>query len=809
MTSFEERLSPRGWAAIAMAAACAPFVEGASLSRIFYVRDLSMFFWPRHLWLRQVLRAGHWPLWDPFAAAGQPVFPDALNQMFLPPVLLLRLLLPAVLGFNLIVAAPFPLAALGTWLFLRRHVHDSSAAAGAIVFAVSGPVVSTANFPNLSWSIAWIPWILWAADRDGARRSGRSFAVLAMMIALQMLSGEPVTMMGTMALLMFYLIVCSEPPALYLDAARLAGRTAAAIAVAGAVAAVQMVPMALAAQASPRGLGRPDNFWSLHPLWLVESVLPRVFGNAFTAYNAQIPFVPPLNSGRDPFFYSIYVGPLVLLLSGLGLLTGSKRWRFFWLVAIVCSVVLAFGEYTPIYLAVQQVVPFVKSFRFPVKFFLFVSFALAMLVANATEALRARAGVRRVELPAWALQAWGAAGLLTALALMVLIGLVTMAPYTGARAFYDLGTFVGLADPIGGAQQLFSTVPPVAARVLIVLLTGALLAYVGWARGHEGGLARILLCGVAAADLIAVDISLNPTMPAASLGAPAWTNAVSAHPPERFYFGGKFRGSLIGNDVDLPTAALRPPEGLSVLDGRTLMMASLAMTPAAWHVRELLSYDLPQLWPVEHTQASLMFEHADRPARMRFLARGGVRYCLLNTPPHPDARPIQTIATQLGPLSVYECVPDARRAYVAADATVIADRPTALGQLFAESFDAERTVIIEREAPGAAGTAGPPAPPSARIARDEDVLVEIEATAPASGGYLVLLDSYDPSWRVDVDGSPAPLLRANALYRAVRLAPGRHAVRFTYRPTVLYAWLSASALAASAMAALYLTGRGR
>src|SRR5262245_18724774 len=121
MTSFEERLSPRSWAAIAMAAACAPFVEGASLSRIFYVRDLTLFFWPRHLWLRQVLLSGHWPLWDPFAAAGQPVFPDALNQMFLPPVLLLRVLLPVVLGFNLIVVAPFPIAALGAWLFLRRH----------------------------------------------------------------------------------------------------------------------------------------------------------------------------------------------------------------------------------------------------------------------------------------------------------------------------------------------------------------------------------------------------------------------------------------------------------------------------------------------------------------------------------------------------------------------------------------------------------------------------------------------------------------------------------------------------------------
>src|SRR5439155_18291831 len=154
------------WPALAVLAACVPFAGGFSLTRIFYLRDLTMFFWPRHLWIRSSLVAGHWPLWDPYAAAGQATFPDALNQLFLPPVLLLRVLFPAVLGFNLIVIAPFPLAALGTWLFLRRHASPASAALGAVVFAASGPVVSTGNFPNLSWSVAWIPWLLWAVDRD-------------------------------------------------------------------------------------------------------------------------------------------------------------------------------------------------------------------------------------------------------------------------------------------------------------------------------------------------------------------------------------------------------------------------------------------------------------------------------------------------------------------------------------------------------------------------------------------------------------------------------------------------------------------
>jgi hypothetical protein len=59
--------------------------------------------------------------------------------------------------------------------------------------------------------------------------------------------------------------------------------------------------------------------------------------------------------------------------------------------------------------------------------------------------------------------------------------------------------------------------------------------------------------------------------------------------------------------------------------------------------------------------------------------------------------------------------------------------------------------------------------------------------AGAEGGYLTLLDTYDSAWRVRVDGQPAPLLRANALFRAVRLTRGEHVVEFRYRPTPLYA----------------------
>ncbi|HET7295096.1 MAG TPA: YfhO family protein, partial [Vicinamibacteria bacterium] len=59
--------------------------------------------------------------------------------------------------------------------------------------------------------------------------------------------------------------------------------------------------------------------------------------------------------------------------------------------------------------------------------------------------------------------------------------------------------------------------------------------------------------------------------------------------------------------------------------------------------------------------------------------------------------------------------------------------------------------------------------------------VRVEAESSA-GGYLVLVDAWDPGWRASVDGVPAPVRRANAGFRAVEVGQGRHVVEMHYRP---------------------------
>jgi hypothetical protein len=98
------------------------------------------------------------------------------------------------------------------------------------------------------------------------------------------------------------------------------------------------------------------------------------------------------------------------------------------------------------------------------------------------------------------------------------------------------------------------------------------------------------------------------------------------------------------------------------------------------------------------------------------------------------------------------------------------------------SFDFRRGVLLEGDPP-----ADPVDPkdvgdlPIASIVRYEPERVEIEVE-PERAAWLVLTDTFYPGWRAEVDGVSVPVLRANGLYRAVRLEPGARRVVLTYRP---------------------------
>jgi hypothetical protein len=91
-----------------------------------------------------------------------------------------------------------------------------------------------------------------------------------------------------------------------------------------------------------------------------------------------------------------------------------------------------------------------------------------------------------------------------------------------------------------------------------------------------------------------------------------------------------------------------------------------------------------------------------------------------------------------------------------------------------------RTTVLLAHAPRGI-EAGQGGAGDARITRYANTEVVVE-TESARAGLLLLADAWDPWWYAEIDGAPAEILKADVLFRAVALTPGRHRVRFVFRP---------------------------
>jgi hypothetical protein len=198
-------------------------------------------------------------------------------------------------------------------------------------------------------------------------------------------------------------------------------------------------------------------------------------------------------------------------------------------------------------------------------------------------------------------------------------------------------------------------------------------------------------------------------------------------------------------------------------------------------------------------------EQEETPVHTRLLQMGSVSYVIDLVPPSrwPDLLPVAVVPSLFrDPIRVFKVPDPLPRAYVVGRGA-LADGRAALDALAAPDFDPRKQVVLA-DSPGALRSTE--ATGQARVvdSRPDRVSIEVALSAP---GYLVLVDAYDPGWRVLVDGRPDHVLRANVAFRAVALPQGAHHVEFRYRPTSVLIGLAISLATSISVLALSMRTR--
>jgi hypothetical protein len=705
-----------------LSAAFAVFFWDALCMRgaLFYF-DITEINYPYRAFLADELRAGRFSRWCPGLYCGLPLYSESQAGYLHPLKYLLYPWLETWRAFNLDTILSVWLTAVGTYLWLRRHVGPSGALTGAFVFGASGYVWGHLIHTSMINALASVPFVVWGLEWswETGRRRGAVLAGLA--LACQVFAGHLQDALLTIGLVGLYGLYRAATERRGPSRARALEMATIVVAVGVLVSAIQWVPSKELLDRSPRAGGLP---WRelIYGSWMPELLPTLVVREAYgtRAHNTD------WMHGFYPYHeMNAYMGLLAMALAviGAGGAAARDRWVNFWLIVIGVGVVLMLGRFTCLFDFAHRV-PVLGSSREPVRFHLWVSLAVAAV---------ASVGVERLARP-------GAVSLRGAMILSCTLIVVS------------IPILVYIYNPVWNEPNRWKL--PIHLKrygwLGRELLTGALrtgvLALLGWwaARAitrakvpaHRARLAAVLPLLVMF-DLLSAHWQDVPTIdPRYWTEPPKSVERLRNDPTFARVFG------VCGQSAGEPGHAVRPIEYLAVRDALDWSL------PLAWHVRSSRGHT-PMISRRLHDFAFITetgpwrhdLEGTTHIITSKNLLTSNVR---LKGPPAAEAG---SALIRRNPTAL----PRARLAGRPVYADSQSQAAAALAELGADLRD---QVVVEdptRPLPADSEVSG-----TARISHDlpEHVVVETDAAMPS---YLVLSDTFDPGWSATLDGQPVPV----------------------------------------------------
>lgn len=719
--------------------------------------DAKAHFLPQAQFLAQSIARGESPFWAPFVFSGHPQAADPQSLIFSPPFLMLALFdaAPGNWAADTTVLLSVLAGMVAVVLFFHdRGWHWAGAVLAALAFGFGASMAWRIQHTGQVLSLVYLAIVMLLLSRALTRSSWRNGLAAGVVAAFMVLGRDQVALLAVY-LLSAYVVwhwlatdgtgshtwfrVRRSLPAL------VAGGMAGA-----AIIAIPVLMTALVAEQSNRpeidfiGAGRG----SLHPALLVTALAPDVFGSSGPMAEYWGP--PSFTwKGTDLFIAQnmgqLYIGaiPVLLLVGGFATGTLWRREIRFFTLALAAMLIYAVGWYTPVFRFLHAHVPGVGFFRRPADATFLIGYLAALLAGYVAH--------RAFAEPLWQPSRRAMASSLA----FVLAGFgfaVTLAIHFGKLAQAASPLLVAGAIVAGGAIALAVArrMEPLRPAAAALLLAGYTVGDLAWSNGPGGATAL-------------------PTDHYEILEPHTHNETIATL--KRLVASGQSdtrrdRVELIGLGFHTPNASLTH---------------SLENTLGYNPVRLALYSRAVGAGDTAGAPGDRKFTPLFPTYRAPLADLLGLRYIASGVP-------IGEIDSRLGhgDLNLVARTADAfiyenpralpRVAYATRAETARFDEMLETGKGMDRDF--REVVLLEKLPVNATGTRREG---SARIVSYANTEVVVVAEGE-DGGWAVLNDVWHPWWTATIDGVPVEIQRANVLFRAVALPPGRHVVRFRFRP---------------------------
>ena len=814
-----------GAAVCVLAGACAIFFwDAVTLKGVFFYYDHALQNFPYRQFFARGLGQGQLRLWTDALFCGFPLFAEGQANPLYPLFLMMFGLFEDWVAYNLYTVVHFFLAGLFAYVLARTfELGRPAAVVAGLCYMLCGPLAAHAHHTNIVVGIAYLPLLLALIEVTLRRGTLTPVFLLVLAAACLVLGAQPQYVLYNALVCAVFLLWRLR----LLEVEATDGKSASRAAVfwccvfagAGAlalgIAAAQLLPLVELVRFSSRGGGHGPvlaMFTSISPAQWITLFLPHYFGE------------PALGSywgHGDVGIYAenaLYVGVFPLMLAAVGAAVSRRRSTLFFVGLAVFSFIFCLGVKGSVYLAFGCL-PLLSSSRFPARFAYVTALCVAMLAARGMEALGQPAREGRRWKPVFAVLALGLFGCVVCLGVAGACRSSVIELLSGGSAQATaLGR--GVLDVLRAYAQ--QTLPLDIWRLVAAACGGTVLVLLALS-GKVRPAVWYVLCGALVfAELLCSGRGAGPvTDPAIYREPPQVVQAVEHYGPGRLFHYWK-RDSL----EDVEGGRVSPVSQGAALAGRR-RRDYLAALP----LNSNLIWRVPTVNGFCPLQPRAIKALLGRPDDLRTVIAYplsppldllGARYVLTCARQMPEKF---RLLEQVGGKRLYENTHALPRAFIVHRAEVCEDMSRALTRLQSDSFDYRATVLLhsgtelwEEPDTGSRGSEGGRADlyEWAGIVPNEDgdadrVKVVAYLTRP---GYLVLADQFYPGWEVSVDGRAAELLKADYMLRAVRLPPGRHVVRFEFRPKSFRTGVAVSIaslllLAALVAAAAFLEGSSR
>ncbi len=690
--------------------------------------DLVSFLYPVYNFAGRSLTAGDLPLWNPYLYGGAPFAGDNQSGLFYP-INLAVFFLRSPLDYRAMEwmsVAHIWLAGVCAYLGLRYigrpPLRRWAALTGAAAFMFSDLFVTHFGNLNMIASAAWLPLVFSLFRRALEEERPTLAGGAGLFLGISALAGHIQPVLYTILALGLYFLYHMYRHRLHGWRALLERTLLLALTmiVAFGIAAPALLPNYEMSRLTLRaGLTYEDaSQYSLPPAALVGLAVPGIFGRGPRGHWAPWPRV---EVG--------YVGILPLLLAGLALLLRRDSLTRFLALLAALATLLAFGDFAILHGWLYRLVPGFDMIRAPARFIYLLDFALAGLAALGLEALSH-------PVPRFSRHTWRQVLRFSPLAVLVTAVIVLPVSYATLLSSQDKAPEI-LARVLAGTHGI----------VFALLLFGCGVAVVQL-RGRRS-LSHSSL-GLIAAALVVFDL--------ASLGA--YTELEFNDPTAGFQHPAAI--TFLKNDPDYYRIDTRT----EVWDVWQPNLSLLYGVFDVWGIyNPLILADYHRYWEGLGSRSTRLYDFLN------------AKYVVGHKDVVLDWEKFELAFDGDPTVNIFRNTEVLPRAFVVHNAWSVPDQEHAWSAVHQADFDPSTTVVVEH---GETLSASTPGTSQAEIVSysNNDISLLTSTSAP---GYLVVSEVYYPGWKVEVDGRPAELMRANYAFWAVYLTPGTHQIHFRFQ----------------------------